>query len=169
MGDGFTSTLHHKVDAKGRVSVPAGFRRELEAEEGEQVHLRLLPDSQKQKCLEGYQLSYLRDLQERIKRMRPGSPERRFAERKINASLITLPVDEAGRVVISPKLRETYGISEKVVFVGLGQTFQLWAEEEWERAEAEYAAQEAAMEAEHGASVLELLPWSDAPEAGGRA
>lgn len=169
MGEGFTSTLHHKVDAKGRVSVPAGFRRELESEEGDSVHLRLLPDSQGQACLEGYQLSYLRDLQDRIKLMRPGSKARRRAEMKINAALITLPVDPAGRVVLSPKLREAWGIDKDVVFVGLGQTFQMWAVEKWEAYCAELEAEDD--EDEDGLNFLETLPWPEdpAPAPGGSA
>lgn len=172
MGNGFTSTFHHKVDSKGRVSVPAGFRRALDADAGageSATELLLLPSFEKLNCLEAYQPSYLRKIQEGINRMKPGSPRRRWVERKVNAPLITLPLDPAGRVILGPTLREKYGFAfgENVVFCGLGQTFQIWSENEFNAFDDAFddAPPPPDEEVEDSPLLMVPLDWDDAPEA----
>jgi MraZ protein len=59
----FLSTYTNKVDAKGRVSVPAGFRTALQGQEFQGVVL--LP-SNKFQALEGFSMGMMHELSARI-------------------------------------------------------------------------------------------------------
>ena len=47
-------------------------------------------------------------------------------ERLLNAQSVYAQVDENGRIVLSPKLREISNIKDKAIFVGMGDKFQIW-------------------------------------------
>ena len=47
-------------------------------------------------------------------------------ERLLNAQSVYAQVDENGRIVLSPKLREISNITDKATFVGMGDKFQIW-------------------------------------------
>ncbi|MGG7564793.1 division/cell wall cluster transcriptional repressor MraZ [Rhodovulum sp. DZ06] len=130
MQEGFHGAWVHKVDSKGRVSVPADFRRELEAE-GVPMALRLVPNMDKEPCIDGYSLPYLKKIRKKIRRLQPGSAARKNLEHLFGARMEVLPVDPAGRVVLPAHLREAYAASGQVAFVGADQTFQIWAADDW--------------------------------------
>jgi MraZ protein len=39
---------------------------------------------------------------------------------------LQLSVDETGRLVLSPKLRDKIGVKSEAIFVATGDTFQIW-------------------------------------------
>ena len=122
----------HKVDAKGRVSIPAPFRRVLEANdpdwtEGLNPNLVLVYGGKKRKFLEAFSMTAMDDVDARIERMKRGTEERRALESLFTAQATPMQVDETGRLVLSPKLREKFGIRDEAVFAASGDTFQIWA------------------------------------------
>ena len=70
----FTSSSVHKVDGKGRVSVPAGFRRVLE--QAEEPGLALISNFRNQGYIEGYTLDELASIHADIEEMPRYSPQR---------------------------------------------------------------------------------------------
>jgi len=121
----------HKVDQKGRVSVPATFRRVLE--EGDPdwapggnpsfVLIYGMPN-----CLEGYTVVGANAIDERISRV-ADRQKRQALERVFNSQSVYAQVDENGRIVLPQRLREKFGLDEEALFAGMGGHFQVWTPE----------------------------------------
>ena len=121
----------HKVDGKGRVSIPAPFRRVLEENdpewtEGLNPNLIVVYGDKKRKFLEGYSVTAMADVDAKIDNLPRGSRNRRILERTFSGQAVQMQVDETGRLVLSPKLRDKIGIKDEAVFVASGDTFQIW-------------------------------------------
>lgn len=124
----------HKVDAKGRVSIPAAFRRVLEENDPEwsdrqNPNLVLVYGGAKRKFLEGYTIAAMNEVDEKIEALPRGSSRRRQLERQFSGLAVNMQVDDTGRLVLSPKLREKVGIKDEAYFIASGDTFQIWQPE----------------------------------------
>ncbi len=110
----------NRLDAKGRVAVPAEFRRALDAEKERGFF-----------CLKSVQHDYLEcgggdfilDLKRMIRGLPPFSAERELLEEHILGALRFLPFDSEGRVVIPDAFRKHANLAERVLFQGRGETF----------------------------------------------
>lgn len=121
----------HKVDQKGRVSVPAPFRRVLEEGDPDwapgQNPTLVLIYGMPSGCLEGYTVAGATRLDEKVSRLPSFSPQRKALERLLNTQSIYAQVDENGRMVLPQKLRERFDLTEEALFAGMGEHFQIWA------------------------------------------
>lgn len=122
----------HKVDQKGRVSVPAPFRRVLEEgdpdwTEGLNPNLVLIYGMPGGNCLEGYTVEGAARLDDKVARLPTFSRQRRALERLLNTQSVYAQVDENGRIVLPQRLRETFGLETEALFAGMGEHFQIWA------------------------------------------
>jgi len=138
----------HKVDAKGRVSIPALFRRVL-AENDEADADPNFPNlvihygpAEKQHFIECYTMAAAAEVDAKIDRLPRGSRERRFMESYFHGKSQQVTVDETGRLVLSKALRDLIGLQGEAKFVASGDTFKIWNPETYE---AEVVAQEEAM------------------------
>ncbi|PID36825.1 MAG: transcriptional regulator MraZ [Rhodobacterales bacterium] len=127
----------HKVDAKGRVSVPALFRRVLELSdpnwtEGLAPELVIVYGDRRRKFLEVYTMEAIDEVDRKIARMKRGSPERRVLEQMFNGQSLPTSVDDTGRLVLPAKLRQKVGIEKEAYFIASGDTFQIWNPETYE-------------------------------------
>ncbi len=132
MGRWFTGESTHKVDAKGRVSIPAAYRRVLEENDPEwsgkgNANLVIVYGTRKMKFLEAYTMAAFNDIAERISRLPRGSSNRRKAERYFSGLAHRTQVDDTGRLVLPPRLRQKVGIENEAYFIASGDTFQIWA------------------------------------------
>jgi MraZ protein len=135
----------HKVDQKGRVSVPVQFRRKLEADDPDfdradnpTPAVVLIYGLHGGVCLEGYSMETFGELNESIARQGRFSAERTQLERIVNTKAYFTQVDESGRIVLPQRLREQIGVTDEAYFAGMGARFQIWSP-------AGYAAEEARM------------------------
>lgn len=127
----FRGESNHKVDAKGRVSIPAAYRRVLEAGDPEWTdglfpNLILVYGGKGRKFIEGYTIEAMNDVEARIERMPLGSKERRIAEHTLLNQSQQVQVDLTGRLVLTQKMRDLFGITGEAVFAAAGTTFQIW-------------------------------------------
>lgn len=127
----------HKVDAKGRVSIPAAFRRVLEENdpdwtEGLNPNLVLVYGDATRKFLEGFSITAMDDVDDKIDKLPRGSRNRRMMERMFSGQAQQLQVDETGRLVLSQKLRDKVGITTEAFFIASGDTFQIWEPAKYE-------------------------------------
>lgn len=134
----------HKVDGKGRVSIPAAFRRVLEENdpdwtEGLNPNLVIVYGDRRRAYLEGFHMAAIAEVDEKIAALPRGSKNRRLLEKLFNGQSISTQVDETGRLVLPQKLRDKVGIGAEAFFIATGDTFQVWEP-------AAYAAHEAEME-----------------------
>ena len=121
----------HKVDGKGRVSIPAPFRRVLEEgdpdwTDGLSPNMVLVYGGKSRDYIEGYTMHSMNEVDEQISGLPRGSRSRRALELMFSGQSVQMSVDETGRLVFSPKLRDKIGIKSEAVFVATGDTFQIW-------------------------------------------
>lgn len=124
----------HKVDSKGRVSIPAAFRRVLEEGDpdwvsGAQPAIILMYGRRDGVFLEGFSVKGIEKIDDMVDDLTPFSAEREALERMINTQSVQLSVDDSGRIVLSPALREMIGVSGEAMFAGMGDKFQIWQPE----------------------------------------
>jgi MraZ protein len=131
----FSSNVKNRIDGKGRVSIPAAFRKVLEQEPTPGVVL--IPGMGGQPCIDGMGQSRLEQIAESL----DGEPLDPVAY-ALQVSLIgearQLQLDDTGRIVLSPDLREMADLhGDTALFVGLGKTFQIWNPDAYEARRAE--------------------------------
>ena len=141
MGRRFRGESHHKVDAKGRVSIPASFRRVVEAADpnwssGDQPELVIVYGDHRRNYLECYTMEAIEEVDAKIDRLPRGSMERKMLQRLFHGQSFPTSVDETGRLVLPAKLRQKIGLDKEAFFIAAGDTFQIWNPETYEQEEA---------------------------------
>lgn len=136
----FRGEFRQKVDAKGRISIPAHFRRVLEAgdpgwSEGKSPEFVIVYGDNRRKYLECYTLQAIGEVDDKIAAMPRGSMERRMLEKLFSGHSMQTNVDDTGRIVLSKKLRDKIGLDDEAFFIATGDTFQLWKPETYDREE----------------------------------
>lgn len=126
----FLSTTTNKLDKKGRVSVPSGFRTALA---GQDFHGVVLFCSYSHQCLEGVGWDVMEDLSSRIDHYDFLSSEQDDLATAIFGEAVQLPFDGEGRIIIPQALIEYAGLEGQISFVGMGKKFQIWSPEVFER------------------------------------
>ena len=133
----FRGESTHKVDAKGRVSIPALFRRVIEAndpdwKEGLAPELIIVYGDHRRHYLECYTVAAMQEVDAKIAAMPRGSKPRRIMEKLFQGKSFATSVDETGRLVLPAKLREKIGLEGEAFFIAAGDTFQIWKPETYE-------------------------------------
>ena len=123
----FMGTHHNRLDAKGRVSIPASFRVALRggSAEGAAAALVLRP-SHKHNCVEGWSAADFHNLGASMQRLDLFSEEQDDLTFALYADATELTPDKEGRIVLPDTLADHAGVSDAVVFVGLRNHFQIW-------------------------------------------
>ena len=140
LGRRFRGESHHKVDSKGRVSIPATFRRVLEASDpnwqpGDSPELVIVYGDERRKFLECYTIEAIDEVDAKIAALPRGSRERKILERMFNGQSLPTTVDETGRLVLPAKLRNKIELNGEAFFIAAGDTFQIWKPETYETEE----------------------------------
>lgn len=140
MRGSFRGEFTPKVDGKGRVSIPADFRRGLEEgdprwSEGKAPEFVIVYGDHRRAYLECYTMRAAGEVDEQIAALKRGSMERRMLERLFNGQSLKTSVDDTGRIVLPQKLREKINIENEAYFIATGDTFQIWKPETYEEVE----------------------------------
>ena len=136
----FRGESQHKVDTKGRVSIPASFRRVLEAgdpnwKSGESPELVIVYGDHRRNYLECYTMAAIDEVDAKIDALPRGSMERRMLQRLFHGQSFPTNVDETGRLVLPAKLRAKVDLGSEAFFIAAGDTFQIWKPETYETEE----------------------------------
>lgn len=121
--DRFVSHFTHRLDAKGRISIPASFRSVLLRDGFEGLYTHPSLDAAAIDC-GGHAL--LAEIDELLSTLSPYSQERDMFSTALLGTSEILKVDTEGRVVLSENLKDYAGITSEVTFVGQGHKFQIW-------------------------------------------
>ncbi len=119
---------HHlnRLDAKGRVSIPAPFRTALRAPDSEGAVSLVLRPSHTHACIEGWPPQEFDRLADPLQTMALFSEDHDTLATTLYADAFAVESDREGRVVL-PEMLTTYaGLSEGVAFMGMGRWFQIW-------------------------------------------
>lgn len=111
---------------KGRLAVPFRFRRELGN--------RLVISRWVENCLVGVSEEGLSLILESLlgKREISSLPVREI-ERFILGSAFEVEFDAQGRILVPQVLQEYARLKAEVIFVGLGNRFEIWSAEDWDK------------------------------------
>jgi MraZ protein len=126
--DRFVSTFTNKIDAKGRVSIPAPFRAVLERDgyaSGGAGGIYCYPALEAQALDAGGER-----LAKKIDGLLAGLPDYSDERDELSVALYgdvqVLAIDGDGRISLPEGLRAHAGLAAQVTFVGLGDKFQMW-------------------------------------------
>jgi MraZ protein len=124
--DRFLSNAVNRIDAKGRVSVPAHFRSVVQKRGYSELYaLRALDIP----ALDVGGLDLLDRYEQRIAQEDPFLQTADDMSFFCHGDGMFLKLDQDGRITVSDFMREHTGISSEVVFVGRGNFFQMWEPE----------------------------------------
>ena len=118
------------IDAKGRVAIPAPFRKTIERKSNESV--LVIGKHADDACLTGYDMSWADELQARIERdeARALDAGRSFdihnSNRLANTLTEDLGFDASGRFIMPSFFRGKAEIGDWVLFLGTGNVFEMW-------------------------------------------
>ena len=135
----FVGHALNAVDAKGRVSVPAAFRAQVDRraqEDGKEPtkELMIAPHPKRDR-LRAFDPVGLRDLSTELRDSVADLPAaaRREAHEGVRRNELTaltpIAFDSAGRMVLSPILRKLGKIGDLAFFVGMEDYFEIWSPE----------------------------------------
>lgn len=128
----FTGEHTQKVDSKGRMSIPADFRRVLESGDPEWTpdrtpRMYLLYGEHLKNQLHGYTVAEFNQVVAQINALPRGSERKKILSRLIIGQSIRLDVDKDGRTVMPIRQRQKLGITDgELTFSGLGDHFEIW-------------------------------------------
>ena len=122
------------LDAKGRLAVPVRHREALHVQGGGRLVLTAHPH----RCLLLYPQPEWEPIQQKIMALPSLDKQASLLQRLLVGFAEDVEMDGAGRVLISPVLREFAGLEKQVMLVGQGSHFEVWSEASW-RAQLEEA------------------------------
>ena len=134
--DRFVSTFTNKIDAKGRVSIPAPFRAVLERDAytaggSGAVGIYCYPSLDAPALDAGGER-----LAQKIDRLLADLPDYSDERDELSVALYgdvqVLQIDGDGRIVLPEGLRAHAGVTGQITFVGLGDKFQMWQPERFQ-------------------------------------
>lgn len=173
MSESFRGELSQKVDSKARVSIPAAFRRVLEAGDPScsvppRPKVVMVYGDERRRFVECYTITEMKRVEALIARLPKGSPNRRLLERNLITLSATVEIDEDGRIVLPPRVRDKIGVTPAdlaagfdAIFAGTLETFQIWKRDVYD---SEIAVQSLAAveQLSGGLDMLALLPDPEA-------
>lgn len=121
--DRFVSHFTNRLDAKGRVSIPASFRAVMARDgfEGLYVYPSLYADA-----LDCGGHALLREIDALMAPLSPYSEEWDAYASTLHGESEVLKLDGEGRVILTEKLKHHAGIASEATLVGQGHKFQIW-------------------------------------------
>lgn len=119
----FLGEFEHTVDDKGRLTIPARFRKQLDA--GLVVTKGIDP------CLWLYPTDGWEGLAQKISALPRTDPKAREFRRQVFGGASDAAADKQGRVNLPPYLREYANIDNQAIVVGLHDYCEIWNPEQW--------------------------------------
>jgi MraZ protein len=124
----FRGRYEHSLDAKGRLSIPSGFRMEIQRRSEKAPvltnhgdHLALYPADEWE--TKEQDLLTLSDLQTDVQDY----------QRYVIAEANDAPIDNQGRILIPALLRKDAELGSKVIIAGVLNKVEIWAPERFEQ------------------------------------
>ena len=118
----------HTIDAKNRMSLPAGFRQELARRSDRPPIL-----TNSHECLDLYPYEDWLEFEEQIVGIASVDPEAQAYARVLISGASECPVDKQGRILVPPHLREHAGLVREVTVAGVGPKIELWDNARFEK------------------------------------
>jgi MraZ protein len=126
----FRGESRHKVDSKGRVSIPSDFRRVLEAGDpdwtaGHNPSFVMVYGNPNNPFIECFTVEEIERIEDQIDQMEHDE-DREMLEDIYSSNAINAQVDDTGRIVVPAKLRAQFGIGNEAVLAAALNQFRIW-------------------------------------------
>ncbi|MDT8856501.1 division/cell wall cluster transcriptional repressor MraZ [Paracoccaceae bacterium Fryx2] len=171
MSEAFRGEFNQKVDSKARVSIPAAFRRVLEAGDpnfpgNPRARFILVYGGETRRFLECYTLTEMARLERRVARMPVGDKKRIYLTRNLITRSLEVEIDDDGRIVLPPKGRDKIELAmaelkdgSEATFAGMLNAFQIWKRDTYDSDSGQAGAEQDLLA--EGEDMLSLLPPDD--------
>ena len=117
------------LDAKGRMAMPSKYRERLLAQSDGQLVVTVdLSDP----CLLLYPLSEWEEIERKLVRLGNLDPRARRLQRLLIGHATEVEMDNNGRILLPPPLREFAQLDKRIALTGQGKKFEIWNEEVWQ-------------------------------------
>lgn len=127
----FIGNIEAKTDSKGRVFLPACFRRILQSGGCDKVMLR---KDVYQDCLVIYpEESWNQQLDLLRGRLDKWNAKHQMIFRQFVADVEELNIDSNGRILLPKRYMNMAAIKQEVRFIGMDDTIEIWAKEKLEK------------------------------------
>lgn len=123
----FRGRFEHTIDAKGRTSLPARYRDVLSSI-GER---RIVLTSGLDPCLVAYAMPEWLAFEERLGKLSTFDQAVQKIRRIYVSGAVECEVDDSGRVLVPPTLRDHARLKKDVVWAGSGKFAELWDAHAW--------------------------------------
>jgi transcriptional regulator MraZ len=123
----FKGTYRHRIDPKGRLPVPAVFRRGLG--EAPPPVVVVTPLDQ---CLAAYPPSEWSRLEEQLRTLPAFSRPAKALTRLLTSRAVDCELDVQGRILLPAPLRAAAGLDREALVIGVLNRFEVWAPDRWD-------------------------------------
>ncbi len=121
-------TYRHRIDGKGRLPVPAPFRRQLSPEDGEGFVVTLLDE-----CLAVYPASQWARLESQLQALPAFNRSAKALVRLLASRANDAKLDVQGRILLPTSLRAEVSLERDAIVVGVLDRFEVWPPAAWDR------------------------------------
>ena len=133
--DLFLSTFEHRIDKKGRLSVPAPFRSVLERRSDPLYLFKSLTEP----CLEGCGPERIGQIVDAIDAMDSLSAEVATLQTMLSSAQ-EMKLDSEGRIMLNTDFIAFAKLDESALYAGIGRSFQIWLPSRYRSREADARA-----------------------------
>lgn len=121
----FIGQIEGRTDEKGRIFIPASYRKILAQMESRSVIMRRDTDNE---CIVFYPEYIWQEKVEQLRRsLNEWDPDDQMLLMQFMSDAEQLDMDNQGRVLLSRKVLETINVQQDVVFIGMMDRFALWS------------------------------------------
>jgi MraZ protein len=133
------------LDSKGRVTLPTRYREELSQKEslGDKLEKLIVTIDTDSPCLLLYPLIEWQKIEQKIQALPSFNKATRRIQRLLIGHATDVDVDNSGRVLLPPLLREYACLEKEIVLIGQGNKFEIWDKKYWQKHRDEWLAEEA--------------------------
>lgn len=124
----FKGLFKYSLDAKGRVNIPAKFRKTLSPAANETFVITRGLEG----CLFVYPLDEWEKIEQKLRNLSMTQKDNRFFVRMLTAYATEAPFDKQGRIPIPPYLAEFAKIERDVLIIGSLDRVEIWSPKVYE-------------------------------------
>jgi transcriptional regulator MraZ len=123
----FKGTYRHRLDGKGRIPIPAAFRRSLATERVKSLVATLVDQ-----CVAIYPASEWQKLEDQLRSLPTFHRQAKALSRNLASRAVDCTLDGQGRILLPPALRAAAGLQQEAVVVGVIERIEVWSPGAWE-------------------------------------
>ncbi len=122
----FKGTYHHKIDPKGRLPVPAAFRKVMGRGDSARVVVTLLDQ-----CVAAFPAAEWEKLEAQLRGLPAFNKQVKALTRLLASRAVDCELDVQGRILLPAPLRQAASLVREVVVLGVLNRFEVWNAEAW--------------------------------------